>query len=236
MGNDSDWLYSSVHVLIHNLETQYPFLHLHSLASLARADPLTLDVIAVHVELPLEILDLVFAYFGVHELLTLRFVCRVWCYGATRRSHAELVLRMPRDWQRNLLSEQCENDAVLLALAYKLCMACSSVKWMFMLTVTSLILENWPGIDVPFFYHIFPNLRSVEIRGTCSPTYYPRISIPFIFPPWITSITVSQCMVCGHSIEAMLSLCDRLESVSLSYLLYGHVVSILFCLFWSNMF
>ncbi|PBK59991.1 hypothetical protein ARMSODRAFT_982660 [Armillaria solidipes] len=226
MCDDSARLYSSLHALIRDLEMCYPFLCFYDSTSLARTtDSLTSDIVAAHVELPLEILDLVFAYFDVHELLAFRFVCQIWCYGTTCLSHSELVLQMPRDWQRDVSSEQCKEDAVLLALAYKLCVACSSVKWMFMLTVTSLILENWPGINVPFFYRIFLNLCSVEIRGTYSPMYYPRISLPFILPARITSVTITRCMVWGHSIEAMLSLCDRLESVSLSYLLYRHVVA-----------
>ncbi|KAK0494087.1 hypothetical protein EDD18DRAFT_1356033 [Armillaria luteobubalina] len=174
---------------------------------------------------PLEILDTICSFLPKPQLLLLRYVSHSWCVGASQYTHSAICLRLRPNWRATFLTKGGDmHDALIFALAVQLAVAFVLRRWSFSVVVTSVCHANWPALYIPFYYNLFTNVRTVDISGSGCPWHYTPVSLPYVLPPTVTSLSISQCTFQGHSVEAMLSRCDSVSYLSLSSVSFGHIL------------
>ncbi|KAK0472916.1 hypothetical protein EDD18DRAFT_1117933 [Armillaria luteobubalina] len=136
------------------------------------------------------------------------------------------VSRMNTDWQFWVCTSEGKKNAELYAFAAECVVFYIASKWRFSRWVVSVSYFDWPSTPATFFYHAFPNVRSVVFHGkSCRLRNFPVIGFPRILPPSIHSLRIIRCSLRGHSVEYLLSMCRNIRSVSLHSVYYGHVIS-----------
>ncbi|KAK0495508.1 hypothetical protein EDD18DRAFT_1106140 [Armillaria luteobubalina] len=115
---DGDSFCGAMMRILQRFENKYPQVVVSNIALPSASMPeSTGERSTLWGRLPQELLERIMSFCSTYDLKVSRFVCREWCFAASRYSHAAIVFRMNTNWQFWVCTSEGKKNAELYAFA-----------------------------------------------------------------------------------------------------------------------